>query len=183
MGITKRVVMDAEGIDRSITRIAYEMLEDNKGATDLILVAIRSGGILLSGRIKEKIANIEGVEVPRGILDITLYRDDVVMTGKKPQMGETDIPCSLNDKKVVLVDDVIFTGRTIRAAMDALMDFGRPRLIRLAVLVDRGHRELPIRPDYVGEVLPSALWEDVNVNLSKSGGTDEVLIIQDMGMD
>ncbi|MCK9229550.1 MAG: bifunctional pyr operon transcriptional regulator/uracil phosphoribosyltransferase PyrR [Syntrophales bacterium] len=177
MGGTKRVVMDAEAIDRSVTRIAYEMLEDNKGASDLILVAIRSGGILLSGRIQKAIIRIEGIEIPTGILDITLYRDDVVMTGKMPKMGETDIPCSLNGKKVVLVDDVIFTGRTIRAAMDALMDFGRPQLVRLAVLIDRGHRELPIRPDYVGERLPSALWEDVSVNLSESGLSDEVVIL------
>lgn len=177
MGGTKRVVMDAEGINRSVTRIAYEMLEDNKGASDLILVAVRSGGILLSRRIQKAIARIEGVDIPVGILDITLYRDDVVMTDKKPKMGETDIPCSLNGKKVVLVDDVIFTGRTIRAAMDALMDFGRPQLIRLAVLVDRGHRELPIRPDYVGEKLPSSLWEDVSVNLSPSGGSDQVVIL------
>ena len=178
MAKAERVVMDAEGIDRSISRIAYEILEDNKGAADLVIVAIRSGGILLAGRIKEKISRIEGVTIPCGILDITLYRDDVIMTDKKPKMGETNIPLSINDKKVILVDDVVFTGRTIRAAMDALMDFGRPRLIRLAVLVDRGHRELPIRPDYVGEKLPSALWEDVSVNLSESGGSDQVLIVQ-----
>lgn len=177
MGGTKRVVMDAKGIERSVTRIAYEMLEDNKGASDLILVAIRSGGILLSRRIQKAIARNEGVDIPLGILDITLYRDDVVLTGKMPKMGETDIPFSLNGKKVVLVDDVIFTGRTIRAAMDALMDFGRPQLIRLAVLVDRGHRELPIRPDYVGEKLPSTLWEDISVNLSESGGADEVVVL------
>ncbi len=174
----KQVVLDAQSIDRSISRIAYEMLEDNKGAGDLIIIAIRSGGILLARRIREKIGRIEGVDVPLGILDITLYRDDVTMTDKKPHMGETDITFSLDNKKVVLVDDVIFTGRTIRAAMDALMDFGRPQLIRLAVLVDRGHRELPIRPDYVGEKLPSALWEEVSVNLSESGGSDEVLIHQ-----
>ena len=173
----KRIVMDADRIDRSISRIAYEMLEDNKGAEDMIVIAIRTGGILLARRIREKISHIEGVEVPLGILDITLYRDDVIMRGKKPKMGETDIPFSLDDKRVILVDDVIFTGRTIRAAIDALMDFGRPRLIRLAVLVDRGHRELPIQPDYVGEKLPSAFWEEVSVNLSESGGSDEVLIL------
>ncbi|HET57395.1 MAG TPA: bifunctional pyr operon transcriptional regulator/uracil phosphoribosyltransferase PyrR [Deltaproteobacteria bacterium] len=174
---SKRIVMDAERIDRSIARIAYEILEDNKGADDLVIIAVRSGGIMLSRRIRKKIADIEGVVIPMGILDITLYRDDVIMTDKKPKMGETDIPFCLNDKKIILVDDVIFTGRTIRAAMDALIDFGRPRVIRLAVLVDRGHREIPIRPDYVGEKLPSSLWENVNVILSESGGDDEVVIL------
>ncbi|OPL16417.1 MAG: transcriptional regulator [delta proteobacterium MLS_D] len=173
----KRIVMDAERIDRSIARIAYEILEDNKGADDLVIIAVRSGGIMLSRRIRKKIADIEGVVIPMGILDITLYRDDVIMTDKKPKMGETDIPFCLNDKKIILVDDVIFTGRTVRAAMDALIDFGRPRVIRLAVLVDRGHREIPIRPDYVGEKLPSSLWENVNVILSESGGDDEVVIL------
>lgn len=173
----KRIVMDAERIDRSIARIAYEILEDNKGTGDLIIIAVRSGGIMLSRRIRKKIADIEGVVIPMGILDITLYRDDVIMTDKKPKMGETDIPFCLNDKKIILVDDVIFTGRTVRAAMDALIDFGRPRVIRLAVLVDRGHREIPIRPDYVGEKLPSSLWENVNVILSESGGDDEVVIL------
>lgn len=174
-----RVVMDAEGIDRSLTRIAYEILEKNKGLGDLVLIGIRTGGIYLANRLQRKIAAIEGVEVPSGILDVTLYRDDLQKTNKKPRIGKTDIAFSLDDRKVVLVDDVLFTGRTIRAAMDALIDFGRPRLIQLAVLIDRGHRELPIRADFVGKNLPSSLWEDVSVKLTEKDGVDEVVIDMD----
>ena len=171
--------MDAEGIDRSLTRIAYEILEKNKGLDDLVLIGIRTGGIYLANRLQRKIAAIEGIEVPSGILDVTLYRDDLQKTNKKPHIGKTDIAFSLDDRKVVLVDDVLFTGRTIRAAMDALIDFGRPRLIQLAVLIDRGHRELPIRADFVGKNLPSSLWEDVSVNLTEKDGVDEVVIEMD----
>lgn len=174
-----RVVMDAEGIDRSLTRIAYEILEKNKGLEDLTLIGIRTGGIYLANRLRKKIAAIEGIEVPSGILDVTLYRDDLQKTNKKPRIGKTDIACSLDDRKVVLVDDVLFTGRTIRAAMDALIDFGRPRLIQLAVLIDRGHRELPIRADFVGKNLPSSLWEEVSVKLTEKDGVDEVVIEMD----
>jgi pyrimidine operon attenuation protein/uracil phosphoribosyltransferase len=172
----KKVVMDAEGIERSLTRIAYEILEENKGIRDLVVIGIREGGVFLAQRIGKKISNIEKTDVPLGILDITLYRDDVLSTAKKPKLGKTDIPFSLDNKKVVLVDDVIFTGRTIRAAMDALMDFGRPNLIQLAVLIDRGHRELPIRPNFVGNSLPSSLWEEVSVNLAEIEGINEVVI-------
>jgi len=172
----KRVVMDAEGIDRAISRIAYEILERNKGVKDLVLVGIRTGGVFLAQRLQKNIAGIEGVAVPLGILDITFYRDDLLSTRKKPRPRKTDIPFSLDDKKVVLVDDVLFTGRTIRAAMDALIDFGRPRLIQLAVLIDRGHRELPIRADFVGKNLPSSLWEAVAVNLLETSGRNEVVI-------
>jgi len=172
----KRVVMDAEGIDRSLTRIAYEILERNKGVEDLVLVGVRTGGVFLAERLKKKLAAIEGVDVPLGVLDITLYRDDLLTTNRKPRLGKTDIPLSLENRKVVLVDDVLFTGRTTRAAMDALIDFGRPKLIQLAVLIDRGHRELPIRADFVGKSLPSSLWEAVSVNLSELQGTDEVVI-------
>ncbi|MFA6413071.1 MAG: bifunctional pyr operon transcriptional regulator/uracil phosphoribosyltransferase PyrR [Syntrophales bacterium] len=174
-----RVVMDAEGIDRSLTRIAYEILEKNKGLDDLVLIGIRTGGIYLANRLQRKIAAIEGIEAPSGILDVTLYRDDLQKTNKKPRIGKTDIAFSLDDRKVVLVDDVLFTGRTIRAAMDALIDFGRPRLIQLAVLIDRGHRELPIRADFVGKNLPSSLWEDVSVKLTEKDGVDEVVIEMD----
>ena len=146
----KKVVMDAEGIDRSLTRIAYEILEKNKGIEDLVLIGIRTGGIYLAQRLQIKIEQIEKARVPMGIVDITLYRDDLQTSKRKPQLGKTDIPFSLDGRKVVLVDDVLFTGRTIRAAMDALIDFGRPKLIQLAVLIDRGHRELPIRADFVG---------------------------------
>mgnify|MGYP001203876429 FL=1 len=172
----RRVVMDAEGIDRSLTRVAYEILEKNKGLDDLVLIGIRTGGVYLAHRLQKKIAAIEGREVPLGILDITLYRDDLSRINKKPRLGKTEIAFSLNNMKVVLVDDVLFTGRTIRAAMDALIDFGRPRLIQLAVLIDRGHRELPIRADFVGKNLPSSLWEEVSVNLTEKNGTDEVVI-------
>jgi len=171
-----KVVMDADGIDRSLTRIAYELLEKNKGIEDMVLVGIQTGGVFLAERLKKKISRIEGVEIPMGILDITLYRDDLRTSNKKPRLGKTDIPFSLDDKKVVLIDDVLFTGRTIRAAMDALIDFGRPKLIQLAVLIDRGHRELPIRADFVGKNLPSSLWEAVTVNLKEKSGRDEVTI-------
>jgi len=172
----KKVVMDADGIDRSLTRVAYELLEKNKGIEDLVLVGIQTGGVFLAERLKKKISRIEGVEIPMGVLDITLYRDDLRTSNKKPRLGKTDIPFSLDDKKVVLIDDVLFTGRTIRAAMDALIDFGRPKLIQLAVLIDRGHRELPIRADFVGKNLPSSLWEAVTVKLKEKSGADEVII-------
>jgi len=172
----KKVVMDADGIDRSLTRIAYEILEKNKGTEELCLVGIRTGGVFLAERLKKKINRMEGVDIPSGILDITLYRDDLRLSDRKPMLEKTDIPFSLDNKKVVLVDDVLFTGRTIRAAMDALIDFGRPKLIQLAVLIDRGHRELPIRADFVGKNLPSSLWESVVVKLMEKNGTDEVII-------
>jgi pyrimidine operon attenuation protein / uracil phosphoribosyltransferase len=172
----EKVVMDAEGINRSLTRIASEILEKNKGGEDLVLVGIRTGGVFLAERLKRKISSIEEKEIPFGILDITLYRDDLSTSHRKPRLGKTDIPFSLDGKKVVLVDDVLFTGRTIRAAMDALIDFGRPKLIQLAVLIDRGHRELPIRADFVGKNLPSSLWQAVSVNLTEKDGKDEVVI-------
>ena len=172
----KHVVMDAEGIDRSLTRIASEILEKNKGGEDLALVGIRTGGVFLAKRLQTKISGIEGNLIPFGILDITLYRDDLSTSHRKPRLGKTDIPFSLDGKKVVLVDDVLFTGRTIRAAMDALIDFGRPKMIQLAVLIDRGHQELPIRADFVGKNLPSSLWQAVSVNLTEKSGRDEVVI-------
>jgi pyrimidine operon attenuation protein/uracil phosphoribosyltransferase len=173
-----KVVMDSEGIDRCLTRISYEILEKNKGMENLVLVGIRTGGVYLAERLQKKISAIEGKEIPLGILDITLYRDDISTSNKKSPLGKTKIPFDLSDKKVILVDDVLFTGRTIRAAMDALIDFGRPKLIQLAVLIDRGHRELPIRADYVGKNLPSSLWEAVTVNLVEKNGFDEVIIAE-----
>ena len=172
----KRVVMDAERIDRCITRIAYEILEKNKGVDELALIGIRTRGVYLAQRIQEKIFRIEGSNVPLGILDITLYRDDIGKRKGKPRLERTEVPFSLDNKKVVLVDDVLFTGRTIRAAMDALIDFGRPKRIQLAVLIDRGHRELPIRADFVGKDLPSSLWEAVSVHLKENDQKDEVII-------
>ena len=172
----RKVVMDAEGIERSLTRVAYQILEKNKGVEDLVLIGIQKGGVLLAERLGRKISAIEGVPIPVGKLDITLYRDDIMKSGKQHEIGKTDIPFSLNGKKVVLVDDVLFTGRTIRAAMDALMDFGRPTLIQLAVLIDRGHREIPIRADFVGKNLPSSHSEEVLVKLSKRKASDAVTI-------
>ena len=176
-GMKKRkVVMDAEAIERSLTRVAYQIVEKNKGVEDLVLIGIQKGGVLLAERLGRKISAIEGVPIPAGKLDITLYRDDIMKSGKQREIGKTDIPFSLNGKKVVIVDDVLFTGRTIRAAMDALMDFGRPRLIELAVLIDRGHREIPIRADFVGKNLPSSQSEEVLVKLSKRKTSDSVSI-------
>jgi len=172
----KRIVMDSDRIDRSITRIAYEILEKNKGVEDLVLIGIRTRGVPLAQRLQEKISRMEGSSVPLGILDITLYRDDIAMRKGKPRLERTDVPFSLDNKKVVLVDDVLFTGRTIRAAMDALIDLGRPKRIQLAVLIDRGHRELPIRADFVGKVLPSSFWEAVSVHLKENDQQDEVVI-------
>jgi pyrimidine operon attenuation protein/uracil phosphoribosyltransferase len=171
-----KTVMDAEGIDRSLTRIAYEILEKNKGVEELALVGIRSRGVFLARRLQEKISSIEKKAVPLGILDITLYRDDLQSSHPKPVLGKTDIPFSIDGRKVVLVDDVLFTGRTIRAAMDALIDFGRPKAIQLAVLIDRGHRELPIRADFVGKSLPSSLWEAVSVHLTEKDDSDNVIV-------
>lgn len=168
--------MDAKGIERSLTRISCEILEENKGVQDLVIIGIQKGGVSIAKRIARQISKSEETEVPFGIVDITLYRDDILTSRKKPKLGITDIPFSLDNKNIILVDDVLFTGRTIRAAMDALMDFGRPKLIRLAVLIDRGHRELPIRADFVGRNLPSSLWEDVTVHLTESSGIDEVII-------
>lgn len=168
--------MDKEGIERCLTRIAYEILEKNKGMENIVLVGIRTGGVFLAERLQKKMSDIERGTIPLGILDITLYRDDIYGSKKKPHLGETKINFSLDNKIVILVDDVLFTGRTIRAAMDALIDFGRPKMIQLAVLIDRGHRELPIRADFVGKNLPSSLWEAVRVDLVEKNGVDEVVI-------
>jgi pyrimidine operon attenuation protein/uracil phosphoribosyltransferase len=159
----KKLILDTKGMDRVLSRLTHEILEKNKGAEEIVLVGICSGGVPLSRVIQGKIRSIEGVEVPAGYVDITLYRDDLSRAGYQPRLKRTEIPFSIDDKKVVLVDDVLFTGRTIRAAMDALIDFGRPKNIQLAVLIDRGHRELPIRADYVGRNVPTARAETVEV--------------------
>ena len=169
-----RVVMDADAVRRALTRIAHEILEHNKGTTRLALVGIRSRGVHIADRIAAVVESIEGVAVPRGIVDITLYRDDLSRAEQTPHVRGTEIPFSVEEKRIVLVDDVLYTGRTIRAAMDALMDFGRPENIQLAVLVDRGHRELPIRPDYVGKNLPTSRQQSVQVRLREFDGVDEV---------
>ena len=166
--------MDADAVRRALTRIAHEILEHNKGTTRLALVGIRSRGVHIADRIAAVVESIEGVAVPRGIVDITLYRDDLSRAEQTPHVRGTEIPFSVEEKRIVLVDDVLYTGRTIRAAMDALMDFGRPENIQLAVLVDRGHRELPIRPDYVGKNLPTSRQQSVQVRLREFDGVDEV---------
>jgi pyrimidine operon attenuation protein/uracil phosphoribosyltransferase len=168
--------MDGAGIKRALTRIAHEILERNKGVADIVLVGIRSGGAFLADGIAQQIGVIEGGAVPVGAVDITLYRDDC--SGHLPHhpVGKTEIPFSLEAKKVILVDDVLYTGRTIRAAMDALMDFGRPQSIQLAVLIDRGHRELPIRADFVGRNVPTSLKENVQVVFDGSNQPIEVVL-------
>ena len=172
----ERVVMDSQAIDRALTRVAHEVLERNKGTDGLALIGIRSRGVHIAERLRAKVASIENVEVPTGIIDITLYRDDLSRSRQQPEVKGTYIAFPVDGKRVVLVDDVLFTGRTIRAALDALIDFGRPRNVQLFVLVDRGHRELPIRADYVGKNLPTAVNESVQVRLEESDGRDEVVI-------
>ena len=172
-----RLVMDPVAIQRALVRIAHEILERNKGTADLALVGIRSRGIHIAQRIQRAIAEIEGsANIPYGVVDITLYRDDLDRGLQNPVVQGTDIPFPVGGKRILLVDDVLFTGRTIRAAMDALVDFGRPQSIQLAVLVDRGHRELPIRADYVGKNLPTSRREQVQVRLAEADGVDEVVI-------
>jgi pyrimidine operon attenuation protein/uracil phosphoribosyltransferase len=170
-------IMDQEVIRRAVLRMAHEILEKNKGIDRLALVGIRTRGVILAQRLKKAIKDIEGMDVPTGILDITLYRDDLTLVGSKPLVRETLIDFDITDMKIVLVDDVFFTGRTIRAGLDALVDFGRPAIIQLAVLVDRGHRELPIRADFVGKNIPTTKDQDVKVILGESDGkTDEVIV-------
>lgn len=171
----KTVVLDAASVQRALTRIAHEILEKNKGAAGLALVGIRTRGIHLAERLAQKIKEIEKVEVPVGELDITLYRDDLA-TQAQPQVFKTNIPFDVEKKNIVLVDDVLYTGRTVRAALDAIIDFGRPATIQLAVMIDRGHRELPIRADYVGKNIPTSLKEEVKVNLREEDGEDSVWI-------
>jgi pyrimidine operon attenuation protein/uracil phosphoribosyltransferase len=175
------VILDARGIDRALTRIAHEIIERNKGVEDLALVGIRSRGVHLAERLRRKFAEIDGAQVPMGIMDITLYRDDLSRSQQQPEVKGTQVDFPIDDRRVVLVDDVLFTGRTARAALDALMDLGRPSHVQLCVLVDRGHRELPIRADYVGKNLPTALDEEVQVRLVESDGRDEVVLVRREG--
>jgi pyrimidine operon attenuation protein/uracil phosphoribosyltransferase len=171
-------VMDADKIDRSLTRIAHEIVERHREVGRLVLVGIRTRGVPLARRLQRKIGAIEGKDLPLGILDINLYRDDITSVGPSAILKETIIHFPIDDRPVILVDDVLFTGRTVRAALDGLMDFGRPKSIELAVLVDRGHRELPIRADYVGKNVPTSLDEMVQVLLQEDDGRDEVLIVK-----
>jgi pyrimidine operon attenuation protein/uracil phosphoribosyltransferase len=173
----KALILDKAGIDRALTRIAHEILEKNKGPKDLVLVGIQRGGVHLARRLAAKIKEIEGVEPPVGSLDITMYRDDLATRKSQPVPQATDITFDIQNKTMVLVDDVIFTGRTIRAALNSVMDYGRPQRIQLAVLVDRGHRELPIRADYVGKNLPTSAKENVEVMLAEDGVEEKVVIL------
>ena len=170
----KTEVLDASALDRALTRIAHEILESNSGAADVTFVGLRTRGVTLARRLAAKIAAIDGASVPVGALDITLYRDDLDL--RRPIIQPTDIPFSIKGKTVVLVDDVLFTGRTVRAALDALIDFGRPKAIQLAIMIDRGHRELPIRPDFIGKNLPTSRRESVAVRMTEHDGEDRVVI-------
>ncbi len=170
------VILDGVGVRRALTRIAHEILERNKGISDLVLVGIRTGGIHLAHELAARLEEIEGAPVPVGSVDITLYRDDIRTQAAHLPVGKTEIPFSLEGKRVVLVDDVLFTGRTIRAAMDAMMDHGRPQCIQLAVLIDRGHRELPIRADFVGRNVPTSRKENIQVRFDEANRPIEVLL-------
>ena len=172
----KAEVMDAEDIRRALFRLSREIVEQNRGAGQLALVGIRTRGVPLAQRLAGLIAEHEGAELPVGVLDITFYRDDLSLLSPQPVVHRTEIPFHVTGRKVVLVDDVLYTGRTVRAALDALMDLGRPRMIQLAVLIDRGHRELPIRADYVGKNVPTSSKEVVHVRLAESDGEDRVII-------
>lgn len=174
----KAQILDQEGIRRSLTRIAHEIIERNKGIDNLVLIGIRRRGVPLAERLAERIKEIEGRTVPVGILDITLYRDDLTTLAHQPQVRSTEVPFPVSGKKVVLVDDVIYTGRTIRAALDAVIDLGRPKVIQLAVLIDRGHRELPIRADYIGKNVPTSRKELASVRLQEIDGEERVIILE-----
>ncbi|MDD2443791.1 MAG: bifunctional pyr operon transcriptional regulator/uracil phosphoribosyltransferase PyrR [Desulfotomaculaceae bacterium] len=178
MAKEKAQILDQDGIRRSLTRIAHEIIERNKGIDKLALIGIRRRGAPLAERLAVRIKEIEGRAAPVGILDITLYRDDLMTLERQPLVRSTEVPFPVLGKTVVLVDDVIYTGRTIRAALDALLDLGRPRVIQLAVLVDRGHRELPIRADYVGKNVPTSKKEVVSVRLKEIDGEERVVILE-----
>lgn len=172
----KTEIMDESAINRAITRISHEIIEKNKGIENLVLMGIQRRGVPLAKRIADKIKSVENSEIPVGILDITLYRDDLSLLNEHPVINGTEIDFNIVNKKVVLVDDVIYTGRTVRAAIDAIMDINRPQMIQLAVLIDRGHRELPIRPDYVGKNVPTSRSEIVHVNVLEIDGENSVTL-------
>ncbi len=171
-----KVLLDKKDMERAVTRMAHEIIEKNKGIKAICIVGIQRGGVHIAHRLSAKLREIEGSELPVGTLDISLYRDDLNVRKDQPVVRRTQVPCEINNKKVVLVDDVLFTGRSIRAAMDAVMDLGRPSAIQLAVLVDRGHRELPIKADYVGKNIPTSMNETVKVELIEDGEEDRVVL-------
>ena len=172
----KHKLMDEMDIKRALTRIAHEIIEKNKGTENVALVGIQRRGAPIAERIAARIAEIEGVQLPVGILDITLYRDDLTLLSSQPQVHRSAVNFNINNKNIVLVDDVLYTGRTVRAALDALIDLGRPKSIQLAVLIDRGHRELPIKADYIGKNVPTSRQESVSVMIQEVDGRDEVVI-------
>lgn len=174
----KKEIMNAQDIDRVLSRMAHEIIEKNKGTDNLVLLGIRTLGVPLAQRIANKIKETEEVNIETGILDITLYRDDLSTLSNKPIVHQTEINFDITEKKVVMVDDVLYTGRTIRAALDALIDLGRPKQIQLAILIDRGHRELPIRADYIGKNIPTSQDEVIKVNLKEENEEDNVLLYQ-----
>ena len=174
--MTQSQIMTADEMNRAITRISHEILEKNKGAGKLALIGIRTGGAYLAERFRMQIKSIENSQIPLGLLDIALYRDDVDEIGTQPNVGETEIDFDVAGKKIILVDDVLFTGRTIRCALDAIIDFGRPESIQLAVLIDRGHRELPIKPDFVGKNIPTSKQEKVIVKFKEHDGEDGIVL-------
>jgi pyrimidine operon attenuation protein/uracil phosphoribosyltransferase len=174
----KAQVLDTDQIRRALYRLSHEITEHNKGTADLVLVGIRTRGVPIANRLAGFIREHEGSEVPVGVLDITFYRDDLSLIANQPVLHRTEIPVNITNKRVILVDDVLYTGRTVRAALDALMDLGRPESIQLAVLIDRGHRELPIRADYVGKNVPTARREVVHVKLAETDGEDRVIIME-----
>ena len=174
--IDKTVLLDAAAIRRALVRIYHEIIEKNKGVDNIVLVGIRTRGLPLADRIAAEIENIEGKKIPVGVLDITLYRDDLSTLSYQPIVHPTEMPVDITGKTIILVDDVLYTGRTVRAALDAVIDMGRPKTIQLAVLVDRGHRELPIRADYVGKNVPTAAREIVSVQLNPVDQTEQVVI-------
>ena len=177
--MAERVLLTDDDIRRAVVRIAHEIVEAHRGTQDLVLIGMRTRGGPLARRIAAAIKDFESEDIPVGIIDIGLYRDDIATRGTTVQIAPSEIPTDIRGKRVVLVDDVIFTGRSIRAALDAVIDFGRPQRIQLAVLIDRGHRELPIRPDYVGKNVPTARGDDIRVHLVETDGRDEVTIVRE----
>jgi pyrimidine operon attenuation protein/uracil phosphoribosyltransferase len=179
----KAELVDADGVRRTLMRLSHEIIERNKGLHNLALVGMQTRGVFIANRLKKLIGEIEGGEVPSGVLDVTLYRDDFRLKFKQPQVQVTNIEFDIDEKNIILVDDVMYTGRTLRAALDALMDLGRPARIQVVVLVDRGHRELPLKPDFVGKNIPTSLGEEVRVLMLESDGEDAILLVEREDID